>query len=112
VLKVQSGRLKRSINQRVDGAGTDKVSGTVGTNLVYARPHEMGFSGIVNVKEHLQTRTQAFGRPISPIQVSIKAHKMKMNLPERSFLRSALADLEPKVDEELRNAANYIAKGE
>lgn len=111
VLNVRSGRLRRSINSRMEGEGTNEVKGTVGTNLVYGRPHEYGFSGTVQVREHLRTIVQAFGKPIGPVQVTVKAHKMTMKLPEKSFLRSALRDLEPRIDDELRKASNYIAKG-
>lgn len=111
VLNVRSGRLRRSINQRITGQGTNEVTGTVGTNLAYGRPHEYGFSGTVSVREHLRTITQAFGNPIGPMTITVKAHKMTMKLPEKSFLRSALRDLEPSIDSELRKASNYIAKG-
>ena len=54
VLKNQTGTLRRSINQKVEDLGS-AIVGSVGTNLVYARVHEFGFDGQVNVKEHLRT---------------------------------------------------------
>ena len=56
--------------------------------------HEFGFSGTQNVRESLRTVKQAFGRPISPVEAIVRAHSRKVDLPERSFLRSALRELE------------------
>lgn len=91
VLKNRTGTLRRSINQKVTDTG-ESVFAEVGTNKSYAKPHEYGFSGTVTVKEHLRVMKSAFGRPISPIQVTVKEHEMRVNLPERSFLRSSLAE--------------------
>lgn len=97
VLKVRTGRLLRSINTRM----TEKpgeVSGTVGTNVEYARIHEFGFHGNVNVKEHLRLSKNGFRLPV-------RAHIRRVDLPERSFLRSSLRDLRPEIVAELEQAA-------
>lgn len=89
VLNVRTGRLRRSIHMEVNESVTSVV-GTVGTNVIYARPHEYG--GPVTVKEHLRTVKQAWGRPLKePKQVTVRSHVK--NLPERSFLRSSLLEL-------------------
>ena len=93
VLKVRTGNLRRSIDQAVTDTGS-QVVGMVSTNVKYARAHEYGFKGVVTVKQHMRLQKQAFGRPISPREVSVSQHTAKMNLPARSFLRSALADME------------------
>lgn len=93
VLKVRTGTLRRSIDQVVIDEG-EKVAGVVSSNLKYARIHEYGFRGTVSVRESLRTIKQAFGRPIEPRQVSVRSHSRRVDLPARSFLRSALADLE------------------
>lgn len=98
VLNVRTGKLRRSINQRVAGQDTPMVSGTVGTNLVYARPHEYGFKGKVTIREHVRTQVTAFGRSITPVQVVVGSHARNVTLPERSFLRSALADMSGEID--------------
>jgi len=93
VLKVRTGRLRRSIGSVVEDSG-DVVSGIVSTPVKYAPPHEFGFHGTVSVREHMREIKQAFGRSIAPKQIMVREHTMKMNLPERSFLRSELRDLE------------------
>lgn len=106
VLHVRTGTLRRSINQDVQQDG-NKIRGVVGTNVSYARIHEYGFTGSVNVKQHLRTITQAFGKTLkSPATQMVQAHSRNVNLPERSFLRSALKEFEPKITEGLRKAAS------
>jgi phage gpG-like protein len=92
VLNVQTGTLRRSIDQVVTISG-NSVVGIVLTNVNYARIHEYGFSGTVSVRESLRLIKKAFGKSITPKTVTVKAHSRKVNLPERSFLRSALRDL-------------------
>lgn len=93
VLKRRTGLLRRSINDRVIAEG-DSVTGIVSTAVVYARAHEYGFDGMVSVRAHLRTIKQAFGRAISPVTFPVAAHSMHMKLPEKSFLRSSLREME------------------
>lgn len=93
VLKVRSDRLRRSIGDIVEETQTT-VSGVVSTPVKYAPPNEYGFHGTVSVRAHMREIKQAFGRPIAPMQVQVGAFSRAMNLPERSFMRSALRDLE------------------
>lgn len=96
VLHVRTGRLRRSINTRVE-EGMSDVTGTIGTNVKYARPHEFGFDGTVNVREHL--RRSKLGNAFT-----VRAHSMHMHIPERSFLRSSLADEREQIRAELEHA--------
>lgn len=93
VLNVRSGRLGRSIASHLEDTST-LISGIVSTPVAYAPAHEYGFKGSVTVREHMRQIKQAFGRPIEPKSVTVRAHSMQMNLPERSFLRSALREME------------------
>jgi hypothetical protein len=45
--------------------------------------------------------TEAFGRPISEKTINVRAYRRRMDLPERSFLRSALEDMDPAIREEV-----------
>lgn len=99
VLNVKTGRLRRSITQRITGGGTSKVEGVVGTIVKYGATHEFG--GPVTVKQHLRMQKLAWGKPMNPPrEVTVRAHTV--NLPERSFLRSALADMQPRIRERLQ----------
>jgi len=93
VLKNQTGTLRRSINQKVV-AGNGTITGSVGTNLSYARAHEFGCKDTVTVPEHLRMMKVAWGKAVkAPRQILVSAHPMKMNLKERSFLRSAINEM-------------------
>lgn len=109
VLHVRTGRLRRSITSKVtdDAQG---VVGTVGTNVEYARPHEYGFKGTQSVKQSLRTITQAWGRPIAPMQVIVRPHTRKVDYPAKSFLRSALAGMSDEIAEELAQAVKRALK--
>lgn len=109
VLNVRSGRLRRSINQRVV-VSAGRVEGTVGTNVEYAAGHEYGFKGQVSVKAHMRMIKQAFGKSITPRLVQVRAHPREMDLPERSFLRSALRDMQPEIMAELQASVGRAAR--
>lgn len=110
VLNVRTGRLRRSITKRIEASG-GSVSGIVGTNVSYAAAHEFGFDGTVNVREHLR-QVREHGRfslqrvkdkdlgvwrkrrgKLTGGVATVHAHTRHVNLPERSFLRSALKEL-------------------
>lgn len=113
VLNVRTGRLQRSIGQAL--VSTDMtVTGIVSTAVKYAKPLEYGFSGTVNVREHLRTITQAFGKELkSPVTATVRAHTMQMNLmPPHSFLRSALKDMRPEILQGIDDAVKEALKNE
>lgn len=110
VLNVKTGRLRRSINAKTTDLAGDHPSGSVGTNVVYARPHEYGFDGTVNVKSHVRNIKQAFGRSITPVAVTVNGYARKVHIPEHSFLRSALAELEPTIQSEINSAVKEAIK--
>lgn len=103
VLKNRTGTLRRSINRRVTVTPTS-VQASVGTNVKYAKVHEYGFKGTVQVREHLRMIKQAWGRPIEEREVSVRAHARKVDLPARSFLRSALRDKRAQIVFQLSEA--------
>lgn len=98
VLKNRTGTLRRSITQRVEDHDA-QILGIVGADMRearYAAAHEYGFHGSVEVKEHERRISMAFGKPITPRTITVGAHPMRMNLPERSYLRSALQEFEAR----------------
>ncbi len=120
-LHVRTGVLRNSIAGEVTDNG-QLIEGTVGTNVSYAAVHEYGFQGTVWVPEY--TRRSAYVRlkNLETIRVKlnsrrkgkiigtgvVNAHAMKMNMPERSFLRSTLNEELPTIRESLEIA---IAEG-
>jgi phage gpG-like protein len=102
VLKVRTGSLRSSINIGSTPYVTPTaIYGQVGTNIRYARIHEFG--GQIHVPEirPKKARVLAFevgGQTVFAMRAA--AHVVKM--PERSFLRSALREMQPRIEEELR----------
>lgn len=106
VLKTRTGTLRRSINFRVDKTTTD-IIGRVGIGAdaaKYGIMHEFGFKGVENVRGHLRTIKQAFGRSIAPRQIVVSSHTRTVNYPERSFMRTALAEMRPQIQEQISKA--------
>lgn len=89
-LNVRTGRLRRSINAKFSNGGK---TGHAGTNVSYGAVHELGLQ--VQIAEHKRIMTQVFGKPVDPFEVSVSGHTRVY--PERSFLRSALKELEPEL---------------
>jgi phage gpG-like protein len=100
----KTGRLWRSIQQAMT-SDAQNITGVVSTNVSYGKAHEYGYSGTVTVKEHLRTITQAWGKQLKePVTSTVRSHSMKMNLPERSFLRSALTDMADEIQTQIKQA--------
>ena len=109
VLRNRTGTLRRAINARIV-ANEYRITGTVGIKLRYAAGHEFGFKGTVSVPAHLRMMKVAWGRPVKqPRQIMVGVHAMKMNLPERSFLRSSLKDLRSEIVADLRASTTKAA---
>lgn len=59
----------------------------VGTNVIYARRHNQGWSGTEKVASHKRVMQSVFGVKLAdPITVTVKAHSRKANTPKREFL--------------------------
>ncbi len=91
---VKTGRLKRSIRKISTGA----LSATFGTDVPYARAHNDGFTGTVNVRQHQRAKlgkvkmsTGKSGKPFKTVNRitgmgTVKAHQRRMKLPRRRFI--------------------------
>lgn len=125
VLHVRSGNLRQSIN-RVINDTPDSVIATVGTNVPYAHIHEYGYDGPENVRAHTRRsskqmalakfRTLKDGTKVEVKgsyrkagggdgEISVKAFVRQMHMPETSFLRSSLSDMEDEIRSTLKQAA-------
>ena len=104
VLNARTGRGRRSINQRVVKSNGE-VSGYVGTNVQYMAMHEQG--GNVDVKAHLRLVKKAWGRTLkTPVWANVSAHKM--NVPKRSFLESALTEMQAQIVHDLNASISRV----
>jgi phage gpG-like protein len=98
VLKVRTGRLRRSINYRLFRRESSVVA-TVGTNVKYGAVHELG--GKFQVPAHMRMQTMAWGKLMKqPRKVNVRSHTA--NYPQRSFLVASLREMEPEIERELR----------
>lgn len=91
---VDTARLKRSI-RKIEVA---PLQATFGTNVPYARAHNYGFKGTVNVRQHRRAKIGnikvSTGRSDKPFKTkksitgfgSVRAHQRRMNLPQRRFI--------------------------
>lgn len=94
-LNVQSGRLRGSLASKVEET-SGVIEGIVsagGAHVKYAFIHEFGLSAAISIKEHLRHIKQAFGRPITPRDVLVKAHSRVVNFKERRFMRDSLDEI-------------------
>lgn len=113
-LNVQTGTLRRGITYKVEEPQRGTVVATVGTNVKYAGVHEFGFKGVVTIKAHMRQVKSRNKSKFMPVRFNknstriamkqtesgvafVKAHQRKMNIPERSFLRSSLRELGPQL---------------
>jgi len=119
VLKVRSGDLRRSINQRMD-VTADSIKGTVGAHVPYAAYQEYGFVGSQSVAEHVRrtmaqmvnARYNKLGIETAPSKLrgrgtgetTVRAHTRNVNYAGRSYLRSALAEMSDLIQADLAKA--------
>lgn len=116
---INTGRLRRGNRMQT---GTQQVR--IYNNVKYARLHNEGFKGVVNVKEYtrrrfgkgtfdvgehkisygesysLRTHRKLKNKKVETGRVKVKAHTMRMNMPMRQFMpnrRRGSAILEKKI---------------
>ena len=98
VLQSRSGALRASIEASLD-AGDGTLGLSLRSDLPYAGFQEYGFRGIESVGAQLRTIREAFGRPLrgGAREIAVRAHSRRVDYPAHSFLRSALAEMEPDI---------------
>jgi phage gpG-like protein len=108
-LHTRSGRLSQSIHWDVELEAQGGITGILyaGRSAPYARVHEYG--GVFNILPHARVITQAFGKPITPVSVIVKAHTA--TYPERSFLRSTMNESREDFLERVRRAVRDVVVG-
>ena len=102
VLNVRTGALRRSIFSDIiadeDGIHAYAASSA---DVPYAAIHEFGYVGIEHVRAHIRRITSAAGKEVTQ---NVKAFDREMNMPERSFLRTSLAEMEDIIVQGLQDA--------
>lgn len=99
VLQSRSGALRDSIEA---DPGADMA--TLLAKTKYAAAQEYGFAGVESVSAHSRTIKEAFGRAIAPKEIFVRAFARQMNLPERSYMRSGLGEMQGDIAAELADA--------
>lgn len=110
VLNHRSGKLSRSIQQAVETEGT-KVTGDVFSagDVKYAGIHEFG--GVIPAHDIEAKNAKALAFMIDGKMVFAKrVHIPDVTMPERSYLRSSLADKKDEIVAGIQAAALFGAK--
>lgn len=95
VLHVRTGRLRRSLNERITESG-NTVTGAVGTNVVYARILEFGGKTAPHDIYPKNAKALAFqvgGKTI----IRKMVHHPGSTIKPHSFLRSSLAEMKTEI---------------
>lgn len=93
VLQVRSGVLRSSIATTIADGG-ESVSATVGTRVWYGKLHEYGLKALTGHDRIYPVRAKALRFEIGG---RVLFRKSVRGAPERSFLRSALAEMAPEL---------------
>jgi hypothetical protein len=88
-IPVKSGTLRKEWNEELPptpAASGLGYTGKIGTNLIYARPVELGFHGPETVRAHI--RDVAFGRTVTPF--TVPSFTRNANQPAQPYARPGL----------------------
>jgi phage gpG-like protein len=101
---VKRGHLRNSIRKLLVSWRLTEI----GTNLPYAAAHNTGVSETVTVKSHKRRKYQKSGkRKQATGSYGVRAHKRKMNLPQRQFMGESEV-LNLKIDAAMAAAVDKI----
>jgi hypothetical protein len=99
-LAPRSGSLSNSL--QIDQSD-NRVAATVSSGSNYNHPHEYGF-GAAGVGASLRHIKKAFRRQIPRKAISLQSYRRRIDVPEPSFLHSALEDMDPAIRDEVEAA--------
>lgn len=86
-----SGSLRESFSLVLADGGQ---GATLASDSPYAAFQEYGFAGVEAVRESLRRQTTAFGRPMTPREVLVRAHARRVDAPAHGFLAESTAAME------------------
>lgn len=125
VLKVQTGHLRGSINEKFSESGSTFTS-TVGTNLAYGRFWELGFHGTEQVKAHVRRTKEQMDRragkwgtrlgrrvfretgPREMGMTMVRAHARRVDQNARPFLVPSLDEMRDTIKARLMSVLGRI----
>ena len=99
-LAPRSGSLSNSL--QIDQSN-DRIAATVSSGSDYTHAHEYGF-GAADVGASLRHVKKAFRRPIPRKAIGPQSYHRRIEVPEPSFLQSALEDMDPAIRDEVEAA--------
>ena len=107
VLKNRTGTLRRSITPQPVQSNGAVLTGEVTTNLEYAAIHEFG--GKTKPHDIFPKKGRALAFMMGGKQIIVKSVKHPGSvIPERSFMRTALKEMEPKIKEAFESAISEV----
>jgi hypothetical protein len=95
--------LATNIDLQIDGSG-DGITATVSSASNYARTRGSFSVSTTDVRASLRRVKEAVRRPISEKRFNARPRRRRIELPERSFLRSALDEMDPAIRDEVEAA--------
>jgi hypothetical protein len=99
-LAPRSGSLSSSL--QIDQSD-DRIAATFSSGSGYTHAHEYGFSA-ADVGASLRHVKNAFRRPKPRKAISLQSYHRRIEVPEPSFLHSALEDMDPAIRDEVEAA--------
>lgn len=102
---IDTGNLLNSIRYELIKEGSKSGVRVGSYGVKYAAVHEFGFRGIVTIRSHTRTISQAFGRPIAPRPVTVRSHSAKMNVRKRPYIKPAIEKHKGTIIDIIRLAA-------
>ncbi|WP_173910748.1 hypothetical protein [Acinetobacter sp. Marseille-Q1618] len=113
-LNVQSGRLRGSLASRITESAEmfEGIVSAGGAYVKYVFIHEFGLAAALSIKSHLRRIKQAFGKPITPKDVLVKAHSRTIKFDERRFMRDSLDEIGKIVPKNIEKAIERGLKNE
>ena len=82
--------------------------GSIPPGRQYAAAQEYGFDGEESVGAHSREIREAFGKAISPKTIFVAAFSRHMHLPERSYMRASLDEMQDDISQGFREAIEEV----
>jgi hypothetical protein len=101
-LAPRSGSLTSSNSPQIYQSD-DRIAATVSSGSEYTHAREYGL-GAADVGANLRRMTKGFRRRIPRKASSLPSYRRRIDVPEPSFLHSALEDMDPAIRDEVEAA--------